>query len=119
MRRNRPLIILCLGAMFLLPGSFTMNAVMMYYARDVVGGAGYFTPLFLMQAIGTIAIASVIPRVSERLGKRTGYVALALMAVLGLVIIGFTPTGNLPIALLAFLVHGIGFGGTNALMLSM
>lgn len=118
-RQNKPLIVLCLGALFLLAGSFTMNAVMMYYARDVVGGAGYFTLLFLLQTVGTIAIASVIPRVSARLGKRTGYVVLALFAVLGLVIIGFTPTGNLPIALLAFLLYGIGFGGTNALMFSM
>lgn len=39
-RRNKPLIVLCVGALFLLGGSFTMNAVMMYYARDVVGGAG-------------------------------------------------------------------------------
>jgi glucuronide carrier protein len=118
-RRNRPLIILCLGAFFLLGGSFTMNAVMMYYARDVVGGAGYFTLLFLLQTIGTIAIASVIPRVSERFGKRTSYVGLALFAVLGLVVIGLTPTGNLPMALLAFLIYGIGFGGTNAMMFSM
>ncbi|GAA4522602.1 hypothetical protein GCM10023160_11260 [Brachybacterium paraconglomeratum] len=118
-RQNKPLIILCLGAMFLLAGSFTMNAVMMYYARDVVGGAGYFTLLYVFQTVGTIAIASVIPRVSERFGKRTGYVGLALFAVLGLVIIGLTPTGNLPIAMFAFLIYGIGFGGTNALMFSM
>lgn len=118
-RQNKPLIVLCLGALFLLAGSFTMNAVMMYYARDVVGGAGYFTLQFLLQTVGAIAIASVIPRVSARLGKRTGYVVLALFAALGLVIIGFTPTGNLPIALLAFLLYGIGFGGTNALMFSM
>lgn len=118
-RRNRPLIILCLGALFLLGGSFTMNAVMMYYARDVVGGAGYFTLLFLLQTVGTIAIAAVIPRVSERFGKRTGYVGLSLFAVLGLVLVGLAPTGNLPMALLAFLIYGIGFGGTNALMFSM
>jgi glucuronide carrier protein len=118
-RRNKPLIILCLGAMFLLAGSFTMNAVMMYYARDVVGGAGYFTLLFLLQTVGTIAIASVIPKVSERFGKRNGYVGLALFAVAGLIVIGLTPTGNLPMALVAFFLYGLGFGGTNALMFSM
>lgn len=118
-RHNKPLIILCLGAMFLLGGSFTMNAVMMYYARDVVGGAGYFTLLFVLQTVGTILIASMISKVSERFGKRNGYVGLALMAVLGLVIVGLTPTGNLPMALLAFFLYGVGFGGTNALMFSM
>ena len=118
-RHNKPLIILCLGAMFLLGGSFTMNAVMMYYARDVVGGAGYFTLLFVLQTVGTILIASMISKVSERFGKRNSYVGLALMAVLGLLIVGLTPTGNLPMALLAFVLYGVGFGGTNALMFSM
>lgn len=118
-RYNKPLIILCLGALFLLGGSFTMNAVMMYYARDVVGGAGYFTLLFVLQTVGTILIASMISKVSERFGKRNSYVGLALMAVLGLVIVGLTPTGNLPMALLAFVLYGVGFGGTNALMFSM
>src|SRR5699024_3833396 len=118
-RRNRPLIMLCLGAVFLLAGSFTMNAVMMYYARDVVGGAGYFTALFLAQTVGTIAAASSSPALTERVGKRMGYVGLAGAAVLGLVLIGITPSGNLPMALLAYVVYGIGFGGTNAFMFSM
>ena len=118
-RRNRPLLTLCLGALFLLGGSFTMNAVMMYYARDVVGGAGYFTLLYLLQTVGTIAAASLVPRISERFGKRSGYTGLALFAVAGLVVAGLTPTGSLPVALLAFLLYGIGFGGTNALMFSM
>src|SRR5690625_2342040 len=118
-RRNKPLLVLCVGALFLLGGSFTMNAVMMYYARDVVGSAGYFTWLFLCQTIGTIAIAAAVPAITDRLGKRLGYAALALAAVTGFVLIGLTPTGNLPMALLAFLVYGVGFGGTNALMFSM
>jgi glucuronide carrier protein len=118
-RRNRPLLILCLGALFLLGGSFTMNAVMMYYARDVVGSAGYFTLLYLLQTAGTIGAASLIPRISERFGKRTGYAGLALFAVAGLLLVGFTPTGSLPVALVAFLLYGIGFGGTNALMFSI
>ena len=88
-------------------------------ARDVVGGAGYFTLLFLLQTLGTILIASVISKGSARFGKRLGYVGLALMAVAGLVVVGLTPTGNLPLALLAFFLYGIGFGGTNAMMFSM
>lgn len=118
-RQNRPLLLLCAGALFLLGGSFTMNAVMMYYARDVVGGAGYFTLLFLLQTVGTILAASLIPRISDRVGKRNGYLALAMFAVAGLVLVGLTPTGNLPMALFAFFLYGIGFGGTNALMFSM
>jgi glucuronide carrier protein len=117
--QNRPLLVLCLGALFLLGGSFTMNAVMLYYARDVTGNATYFTWLFLCQTAGTISIASLVPAITEKFGKRIGYVALALVAVVGFVLIALTPTGSLPMALLAFLVYGVGFGGTNALMFSM
>src|SRR6185312_16903853 len=60
-----------------------------------------------------------VPAITERFGKRIGYVALALVAVIGLVLIALTPRGSLPFALLAFLVYGVGFGGTNALMFSM
>ncbi|MGY5765630.1 glycoside-pentoside-hexuronide (GPH):cation symporter [Brachybacterium sp. DNPG3] len=117
--RNPPLLVLCLGALFFLGGGFTMNAVMMYFARDVVGGAGFFTLLFLAQTVGTIAAASAVPALTERLGKRMGYVGLAIVAVAGLVVVGATPVGGLPIALLGYVLYGIGFGGSNALMFSM
>ena len=120
-RKNKPLLVLCLAALFLLGGSFTMNAVMMYYARDLLGSASNFTWLYLAQTIGTIGIASMVPAITVRFGKRIGYVALASVAVVGLVLIAVVPAGGggLPLALIAFLVYGVGFGGTNALMFSM
>ena len=109
------------SSLFLLGGSFTMNAVMMYYARDLLGSASNFTWLYLAQTIGTIGIASMVPAITVRFGKRIGYVALASVAVVGLVLIAVVPAGGggLPLALIAFLVYGVGFGGTNALMFSM
>jgi glucuronide carrier protein len=120
-RKNKPLLVLCLGALFLLSGSFAMSAVMLYYARDVLGSASSFTWLYLAQTIGTILIASMVPAITVKLGKRTGYVALASVAVVGFVIIALVPAGGggLPLALVAFGVYGVGFGGTNALMFSM
>ena len=89
----------------LLGGSFTMNAVMMYYARDVVGGAGYFTLLFVLQTVGTILIASVISTLIFRgvMGDLPRFVPLpggrkgngvpiwvwALSGGIGLLILGF------------------------------
>ena len=61
----------------------------------------------------------MISRISERFGKRNGYAGLALLAVAGLVVVGLAPAGNLPLALLAFFLYGLGFGGTNAMMFSM
>jgi glucuronide carrier protein len=118
-RRNKPLLVLCFGALFLLGAGFTMNAVMLYYARDVLGSASDFTWLYLAQTIGTIAAASLVPAITVKFGKRTGYVGLAFVAVIGFVLIALVPSGSLLLALVGFLIYGVGFGGTNALMFAM
>ena len=118
-RENRPLLTLCLGAFFLLAAMFTMNAVGMYYARYVLGNAGWFTLLMLAQTIGTISIASFVPTITVKFGKRIGYVAASAVAVIAYLIIFIVPAGSLPVALLAWFLFGIGSGGTNALMFSM
>ena len=64
-RQNKPLLVLCAAALFLLGAGFTMNAVMLYYARDVLGSAGSFTWLYLAQTIGTIAVASLVPAITS------------------------------------------------------
>ena len=119
-RQNKPLLVLCAAALFLLGAGFTMNAVMLYYARDVLGSAGSFTWLYLAQTVGTIAVASLVPAITVRFGKRIGYVGLAFVAAVGFVIVALVPAGgSLVPALVAFLIYGVGFGGTNALMFSM
>lgn len=47
---NRPLIILCAATFFLLCGMFTNNTVAMYFTRDVLGNASWFTWLMLAHA---------------------------------------------------------------------
>ncbi len=117
--RNRPLLTLCLGAFFLLAAIFTMNAVGMYYARDVLGNASWFTWLMAAQTVGSILMATFVPSITVRLGKRDGYVAAAVVTVLGFVLILFIPSGNLLLGIVAWFMLGIGIGGTNALMFSM
>ena len=118
-RQNRPLIVLCLGAFFLLASIFMMNAVAMYYSRYVLGNSGYYTFLTLAQVVGTILIASLVPMITARFGKRNGYIGAAVVAVLAFVLIYFVPEGGLAMAILAWFVFGIGSGGTNAMMFAM
>ena len=120
-RQNRPLLILCLGAFFLLGAMFTMNAVAMYYTRAIIGNASYFTFLMLAQTIGTILAASFVPTITVKVGKRKGYITFAFVAVLGYVLAAVVPPGGqaLIVGLIAWFVFGIGSGGTNALMFSM
>lgn len=117
--KNRPLIVLCLGAFFLLSAMFTMAAVGMYYARYVLGNASWYTFLMLAQTVGTIAVASSVPAITVKLGKRKGYAVAAAITVLAFALIYFVPEHSLPVAIIAWLLYGIGTGGTNSLMFSM
>ena len=117
--QNKPLLTLCLGAFFLLGAMFTMNSVAMYYTRSVVGGAQFFTFLMLAQTVGTIAAASFVPAITVKLGKPKGYVIFAVIAVVGYVLAAVVPQGGLIVAIIAWLVFGVGSGGTNALMFAM
>ena len=117
--QNRPLLILCLGAFFLLAGMFTMSAVAMFYAREILGNAGWFAFLQLAQTVGGIIIASFVPAITVKIGKRLGYVGAGSVTVIAFLLIFFAPAGSLPVALLAWFLYGIGVGGTNALMFSM
>lgn len=117
--KNRPLLILCAGAFFLLAAMFTMNAVGIYFARYVLGNAGWFTYLMLANTVGTVLVATMVPTITVRMGKRNGYIATALVAVLGYALIFLMPGGSLLIAIVAWFLLGVGTGGTNALMFSM
>lgn len=118
-RQNGPLLTLCLGAFFLLSAMFTMNAVGMYYARYVLGNASWFTMLMLAQTVGTILIASFVPAITVKFGKRNGYVLASVVAVIGYLTVFIAPGGSLPVAILAWFLLGVGTGGTNSLMFSM
>lgn len=117
--RNRPLIILCTGTFFLLSAMFTMNAVGIYYARDVLGNAAWFTWLMFAQTVGSVLIAMTVPSITVRMGKRNGFVMLAVAAVIGYSLIFFIPGGTLGLAIVAWFFLGVGTGGTNALIFSM
>ena len=118
-RHNRPLLVLCLAAFFLLAAIFMMNAVGLYYARYILGNAAWFTFLALAQTVGTVVAASLVSGVTSRFGKRNGYMGAAALAILGFLLIFLVPEGSLPIAVVAWFIFGLGSGGTNALMFSM
>lgn len=119
LRQNRPLITLCIAAFFLLGAMFTMNAVGMYYAIDVLGNSSYYFYLTLAQTVGTILVSSFVPAITVRLGKRNGYILSVGLAIVGYLIVFFNATGSLWMAILGWFVFGAGTGGSNALMFSM
>lgn len=88
LRANRPLQIVCLAALFLLVGIFSMNTSLIYYARYVLGDPGLFATIILVTSLsGTLISAPLVPALVRRLGKRGTFLlgmALASLAYLAL-----------------------------------
>lgn len=118
-KQNKPMIILIAGAFFMLAAMFAMQAVGMYYARDVIGNAGWYGWMMLAQTIGTILVASALPKLTTQFGKRNTYIGSALTTALAFALVYFIPGGNLPIVLAVWFIFGIGQGGANAAMFAM
>ncbi len=92
LRANRPLQIVCLAALFLLVGTFSMNASLIYYARYVLGDPGLFATIILVTSLsGTLFSAPLVPALVRRMGKRGTFLlgmALASLAYLTLFVSG-------------------------------
>jgi glucuronide carrier protein len=116
LRTNRPLIMLCVSSLMFLTGMIAVSTVGAFYARDVLGNATYFIWLTLAQTVGTFLIAAFVPQVVRTLGKKTGYLALGLVAIVAGVGIALAPASIPAVALFFFFVLGIGVGGVNTLM---
>src|SRR5690349_12126822 len=62
-RRNRPLLLLCLSALVVLTGLFIMQTLQVYYARDVLGSANYTILLTVLTTGAMFVVSPAIPKV--------------------------------------------------------
>ena len=116
LRQNRPLALLCLSSLLFLTGMFALQAVAIYYARDVLGDASYYPYLTLVQAVGTFVAAALVPHFVRTIGKKRAYLSLGAVAVAGGIGVALAPASIPAIALCFFFVLGLGLGGVNTLM---
>lgn len=71
LKRNRPLFMLCIGALCVLISTFAVSASSLFYVRYVLNDTGLFTVLVLVQnLVGTVASAPLVPGMVARIGKR-------------------------------------------------
>jgi glucuronide carrier protein len=90
-RHNRPLVLLCLSAVFMLTGMFTLQTLQVYYARDVLGSADYQIVLTVVSTGAMFLVSPAIPKIVESFGKKRAYVAAGAVTALGAVGIGLAP----------------------------
>ncbi len=116
LRKNRPLIWLCLGSLAFLTGMTVLGTLGAYFALYVLGDAQYIAWNSVAQTVGTFAIATLIPKIVRTIGKRNGYLMLGLVGVVGGATLAFMPPDVPVLSLVGFLLMGIGVGGVNTLM---
>jgi glucuronide carrier protein len=115
-RENRPLVLLCVSALFVLTGMFTLQTLQVYYARDVLGNADYVIVLTVVSIGGMFLTAPLLPRIVRAFGKKRAYMACGIITVVGSIGIALSPPSIPVLAFISFAIYGVGLAVVQALM---
>ena len=116
MRRNRPLVILCASSLLFLTGMFSLQTVGVYYARDVLGNAELYIVMTVVQTIGMVVAAALVPKVTAAVGKKRTYLVGGAVAAAAGVGVAVAP-GSVPaVGIACFGILGLGLGVINTLI---
>lgn len=119
LRQNKPLLWLCVGSLLFLTSFITFSTMGIYYARDVLGNAGLFGILSIVQTGAIFVLAPFIAKIVARFGKRTGYLAGTVAFIVGALLLFVTPASAPWMAIVAYFLVGTGLGLVNTLMWAM
>jgi glucuronide carrier protein len=115
-RRNRPLIVLCLSSLLYLTGMFSIQTVAVYYARDVLGNVNLYIVMTVVQTVGMVAAAAIVPKAVETVGKKRAYLAASVIGAAAGAGVAVAP-GSVPaIGIACWGIVGIGLGVINTLI---
>lgn len=94
--QNRPLQLLCLIALCMLVGVTSTGATAMYYARYVLGDAGYFPAIILITTLwGVLVSVPLTPLLVGKIGKKGTFILGAAIAAAAHFLLFFMPATNL------------------------
>ena len=118
-RHNRPLVLLCLSALFMLTGMFILQTLQVYYARDVLGNADYQIVLTVLSTGAMFLVSPAIPRIVDTFGKKRAYVAAGIVTAVGAVGIALSPPSVQALTFVFFAVYGIGIAAVQNLIFAL
>lgn len=117
LKQNRPLIMLCAGALCVLISTFSVSASSLFYVRYVLNDTGLFSVMVLVQMlIGTVASAPLVPGMVKRMGKKSTFLLGAILGSCGYLLFFFMSIYSVPVALAALAVASVGQGITMTVM---
>ena len=118
-RRNRPLILLCLSSVLFLTGMFSVQTVGVYYARDVLDDANLYIVMTVVQTVAMIVAAAIVPKAVDAAGKKRTYVVAGVIGASAGIGVALTP-GSVPALAIGFWgLLGIGLGAINTLIFAL
>lgn len=115
-RDNWPLMMLCLSSLLFLTGWFSVQTVGAYYARDVLGNGNYFAVITLVQTLGGLVAALLVPYLVGTIGKKLAFVVFGAVAAAGGIGVAFAPASIPAIPISLFAVFGLGLGVVSTLL---
>jgi glucuronide carrier protein len=116
LKRNRPLVMLCLSSLAFLTALFSLQTVQVYYARNVLGNANLL-PILTILSVGAIfVIAPFIPRLVVAIGKKTAFLGFGVIGVIAGIGISISPPSVAWVPIVFFALMGVSTAGVNTLM---
>lgn len=119
LRRNRPLILLCVSSLFFLTAVFSLQTIGVYYARDVLGDANFYIFITGAQTGLMFFAAPLVPLIVRTVGKKSGYLCSGVVMMVGSLGAMVAPASVPWVALGCFVLIGVGLGLVNTLMWSL
>lgn len=114
---NKPLLWLSLGAVLFLTGMTALSTLGSYVAIYVQQDAQFIAWNILAQTAALFVVGPLIPTIVRTIGKRTGYVLLGSVMLIGAAVLALAPLSTVPLlGPVAFFFIGIGVQGVNTLM---
>lgn len=117
LRKNTPLLLLSGSAVLYLTGMTALTTLGSYIAIYVQRDAQFIAWNTLAQVGALLVVGPLVPSIVRSVGKKTGYVGLALITIAGAGVLAFAPLSTTPWwGLVAFFVMGLGINGVNTFM---
>jgi glucuronide carrier protein len=116
LRRNGPLLQLCVSTLIYLTGMMAWLGSGIYYARDVLGDANLYIVLMTISTAMAFVVAPLAPKLVARFGKKHCCLASVVLSVVGGGGIFLAPASAPGVAIAFWAVAGFGVGMVNTLM---
>jgi glucuronide carrier protein len=119
LRRNRPLVLLCVTCLLFLTGMFSTQTVAVFYARDVLGNADLYIVMTAASTVAMITASALTPKAVQTVGKKNAYLFASVVGATGAVGFGLAPGSTPAIGIVFYTILGFGLGTINTLIFAL